>query len=188
MAFDIRDALTGRSYPTAQTNIWITDEVFYKIDNLKAEMADLADMAKNEKKYKALKDELEALLKERDETAYVLHLRGISNRSNEDILSRSMARVPIQRDMFGREKDELTFQRNQLIRESQLAAHITKLVDPDGNEQVINEENRVDVARAILAEAPPVTLAIIDQAIVQINKDFKDQQALHQSTDFLSKR
>jgi hypothetical protein len=184
MSFDIRDALAGRTYVTTKAPFWVDDAIFYEIEAAVEAHAEAID---NDIRMKA-EGELDRLEAERDAQAYTLHLRAISNRSNEDIVSKALSQFPIKRDAFGREDDNTVIKRNRLMRELQLAAHLTKIVSPDGETQVIDDDNRGDIARALLADAPPVSLGVVDQAIAKINNEFKTQQAAHQDTDFLSKR
>jgi hypothetical protein len=109
-------------------------------------------------------------------------------RAGEDIISKALAAWPIRRDAFGREDDAIALERQKVMRELNLAAHLVKLVNPDGIEQVITDENRLDVARAILAEAPRITLGILDQSMAQLSNDFAEKVREQQDPDFLSKR
>lgn len=201
MTFDIRDALLGRSFPEANTPIWVDDRVFYEIEEIQHQIADAVDTirarsvktgevpdAEKDPAVKKLMAKLKHAQKVRDEQAVTVYFRAIDNEENEAIIEEALQQVPIERDMFGREREISTLRRNRMIRELSFAAHMTKLVSPDGQEQLITDENRRDVARAILLKAPPVTLHIIDQAITQINKQFADHLAKVQGTDFLSKR
>jgi len=186
MGFDIRDALLERGYPTAKVQIWISDEIFYKIESIEDQIKHTPEVQKIA--IADLEGQLEALWRERDEQAYTVHLRGISVRSGEDIISKALAAWPIKRDYFGRDDDAMALERQKLMREMQLAAHLVKVVDPEGNEQRIEtEEDHRDVARSILAEAPRVTLNILDQAMMQLSKEFKEQVQKQQDPDFLSK-
>ena len=182
-SFDIRDALTGRNYVTTHVPFWIDDQIFYEIamaqDKHNA-VTDPADIAERDR-------ELAALEKRRDEEAYTVYLRAISNRANEDIISKALAEFPIKRDVYGREDENVALERGKLIRELQVAAHITKIVDPEGNAQPVDDENRRNVARVLIDNAPPISLNVLDQAIQELNKKFNAEQFKQQDTDFLSK-
>ncbi len=189
MGFDIRDALTERAYPTAVVDIWVTDKVFYKIEAVEQKINETN--AKDKTAIKALEGELEALWKERDKEAYKAHLRGISVRASEDIISRALADWPIRRDMWGRPDDAIEIERGKVMREMNLAAHLQKLVSPDGGEQDVAglpDEDKRAVARAIISDAPKITLNTLDQAMTQLNREFKEQVQKQQDPDFLSKR
>jgi hypothetical protein len=182
-SFDIRSAVAGRNYVTTQVPFWVEDKVFYDLETAWEVHKRTTDGAV----LKGVEDEIERLEKQREAEKFTVFLRAISNRSNEDIISKALAAFPIKRDVYGREDEAQVIERGKLIREMQVAAHITKLIDPDGNAQEVNDENRRDVARALLDGLPPISLKIIDEAIKELNKDFQSQIAKQQDTDFLSK-
>lgn len=182
-SFDIRTALTERNYVTTNVPFWVDDKVFYDLQSVRDQHARAIEDAE----IKALDERLDQLEKRRDDEAYHIYLRSISNRANEDIISKALAEWPIKRDIYGREDENEQMERGKLIREMQVAAHIVKIVNPEGVGQSIDDDDRRDVARAILAEAPPVSLNVLDQAIAELQKDFKDETLRHQDTDFLSK-
>lgn len=186
VSFDIRDALLERGYPTAQVKIWVSDQIFYKIEAVEDQIKSVPP--KEKAKLAELEGRLEELWRQRDEEAYTAHLRGISIRSGEDIISKALAAWPIRRDMYGREDDAMILERTKLMREMTLAVHLQKLVNPEGVEQVVTDENRTDLARAILDHAPKITVNILDQAMTELGKEFNEQIQRQQDPDFLSKR
>ncbi len=185
VSFDIRNALTDRSYPTAAVDIWVSDEIFYKIDAVTAKINEVP--AENKTELADLEGRLEALWAERDKQAYKAHLRGISVRASEDIISKALASWPIRRDYMGREDDAIVMERTKMMREMNLAAHLVKLVSPAGAEQEVTREDSREIAAAILADAPRITLNVLDQAMTQLSRDFADQIQKQQDPDFLSK-
>lgn len=182
-SFDIRSALTGRNYVTAFTPFWLEDKVFYDLDAARHEHAEATDKAEVAR----LEERLATLEKERDESAYMLYFRAISNRANEDIISKALAAFPIKRDIYGREDEAQAIERGKFIREKQLAAHMTKIISPEGDVQTVDDDNRIDLAKALLDNAPPVSLNVIDQTIKELNKQFQMEITKQQDTDFLSK-
>jgi hypothetical protein len=191
VTFDIRDALLERGYPTAAVKIWVSDEIFYKIEAVEAEIDEKSKGNQNPKTKKEIAElsgKLDALWAQRDSEAYTAHLRGISNRAGEDIISKALAAWPIRRDMYGREDDAIALERQKVMRHMTFAAHLQKLVNPEGIEQVITDENRDGVTESILDHAPKITLTILDQSMTQLSKDFAEQVQKQQDPDFLSKR
>jgi hypothetical protein len=182
-SFDIREAVSGRNYVTAQIPFWLEDKVFYDLEAAREAHARATD----DDVVAELDAEIDHLEKQRDAEAYIMHLRAISNRMNEDIISKALAETPIKRDVYGREDEARQMDRGKHIREMQMAAHMVKMVDPDGNAQVVNDENRREVARALIDNLPPISLKILDEAIKELNKDFQSTLAKQQDTDFLSK-
>lgn len=177
--FDIREVLANRKYPTTSVKIWMDEEVWFEMDALSKKLAS----AKKEH-LKPLEAQMKELEKRRDEEAFTIHLRAISNRANEDIISRALADIPIIRDLYGRESVERGRERDKLIQEMSFAERITKLVDPRGREQVFTDENRRDLTRAFLDSAPVFSIEIVDQAIGALANKFAEQRALAQSPDF----
>lgn len=175
--FDLRDALLGRKYPETSVKVWMDDELFYRLEAARKRHAVALDAGQTD-------GELDRIEAEMEESAYVVHLRGISGRAGEDIISKALSEKPIKRDMYGREDDLQSIERQRLVAELSFSEHITKIVDPRGREQVFTEDNKRDLARALLGNAPKVTVKIIDSAIAQLSKDFADQVAEHSSVDF----
>lgn len=178
--FDLRDALLGRKYPETSSTIWLSEELDYAIAALNRKQANVTD----EKELAQIEGELAELGAQKLAQAYRVHVRAISNRSREDILSKALAGKPIKRDMYGREDDLQLMERNRLIAELSFAAHVTKIVSPDGNEQIFTDENRRDLARAILDQAPGSAVATIDALIDGVNQKFAAQEAESTNPDF----
>lgn len=176
--FDIREVLANRKYPTASVKIWMDEEVWFEMDALSKKLA------VESKNTKSLETQMKALEKRRDEEAFTIHLRAISNRANEDIISKALSEYPIIRDVYGRESVERGRERDKLIQEISFAERITKLVDPRGRVQEFNDDNRRDLTRAFLDNAPVFSIEIVDQAIGALANKFEEQRALAQSPDF----
>lgn len=179
--FDLHAALTGRSYPKATVEIWLEEEPWYELEALEKKHSKLLA---DDPALKTTEDEIQRVQKIINETAYKVSLRGISPRAGEDIVSKALSQVPIRFDQYGRDNMENTVNRNRLIRELSFAAHLTKVVNPDGKQITVTDDNRQDIARMILGEAPPTAIETIDDTIKQVSRKFAEQQAKFSSPDF----
>ncbi len=177
--FDLRDVLANRKYPTAKVRVWTDEEGFFELAALEREAASItkpgAKLTAVENKIKALKEHLNA-------TAVIVHLRGTSRRAREDMQTEALSQFPIKRDVYGRDDDMQAFNRGNLLTELYFAAHITKIEAPNGAEQILDDENRRDVARAFLDEAPEYSVKLVDAAIGALRGESEMQQGI----DFLS--
>lgn len=179
--FDLRDALLGRSYPETSIRVWLEEEPWFKLSKAEKRAADAASQSKELSK---AEKEIVKLQEQIDASAYTVHLRGISGRSGEDIISRALIEKPIKRDMLGREDDLQQIERTRLISELSFSQHITKIVAPDGSQQVLDDENRRDIARAFLQLAPKSAVKVVDETIAALSRDFSERQAELQNPDF----
>lgn len=182
--FDLRDTLANRAYPTTSVKVWMDEKVFFEIAALNRKITDTPNDDK--KAITALESELEQKLKQRDDEAFRVHIRAISKRSRNDLQTEAFSQMPIIRDVYGREDEKRTWQRSNLLSELYFAEHITKVVDPMGNEQVFTEDNKRDLARAFLGEAPDFSVEVVDQAIGALRGEKEMKDYSEQSVDFLS--
>lgn len=177
--FDLREVLSNRAYPTAKIPVWIDEAGFFELAALerkhadtKADSPELGDL---DNKIANLKAELNA-------SAITVHLRGTSRRSREDMVTEAMVQFPVKRDVLGREDELQAYKRGNLLTELYFAAHVQKIVAPNGKTQELNDENRRDVARSMLSDLPDFSVALIDQAIGNLRGEAEMQQGV----DFLS--
>lgn len=176
--FDLRDVLANRKYPTASVRVWSDEEGFFALAAMNRKAADLEsgpELDDLERRIQNQEDELNA-------SAYTVHLRGTSRRAREDMQTEALVQFPIKRDALGREDELQTWKRGNLLSELYFAAHVTKVVDPSGAVQELNDDNRRDVARAILSFLPEVSVKLIDEAIGSLRGEAEMQQGV----DFLS--
>jgi hypothetical protein len=178
--FDIREVLARRKYPETSVKVWLDEEVWFEIDAVKAEHSNTTD----KDRLAELDAQLDKLEKRRLDEAFTVHIRAISNRASEDIISAALAQYPIKRDLYGRDNDEQARNRNNLITEMSFAQRITKIVSPSGQAQVLTEENRREVVRSFLDQAPAFSIEIVDQAVGALAKKFNADEAEAQSPDF----
>lgn len=177
--FDLRETLAGRAYPTSTIKVWMDEEVMFEIAALIRKQANITDP----KELKAIDAQISATTKEANDQAYTVHLRGTSRRAREDMQSKAFAEFPIERDIYGREKDMTAWNRGNLLTEMYFAAHITAVVNPAGKRQDWTEENRRDLARVLLDMAPEETIKMIDAAILALRGD----EEMQKGVDFLSR-
>lgn len=181
--FDLRETLANRAYPTTSVKVWMDEKVFFEIAALNRKITDTPNDDK--KAIKALENELEAKLKQRDDEAFRVHLRGVSKQARNDLQTEAMVQIPFIRDIYGREDDKRTWDRANLLSEIYFAEYITKIVNPVGDEQVFTEENKRDLARAFIGQAPDFSVQIVDQAIGALRGEQEMADYSNQSVDFL---
>jgi hypothetical protein len=180
-SFDFHAVLTGRKYPTGSIRVWFDDEPWYELEALEERHSRLGA---DDPQLKVVEEQFEQVNQKIAESAYTVHVRGISPRASEDLLSSALSHFPIKRDMYGRDDDIQALKRNQDIALLSFAAHITKVVNPDGATVEFNDDNKLDLARGILNEAPKSAISAIDAAIAQVSREFAEQQARYTSPDF----
>lgn len=173
--FDIREFLADRAYPSATQRALLSEELAFELAAIRDEHASNTD-AKEQKRLDAKLEEVERRV---DEAKFTFHLRAISRRAKEDIQSAALAEVPILRDMYGRDEPKREIDRRRVLTEMIFAQHITKMVSPTGAEQVWTEDNRRDLARAILDGAPDSTITLLDRAIGRLSGDAEMDRAQH---------
>lgn len=177
--FDMRDVLANRKYPTTTQRVWVDEEGFFELAALERKAASITESGPEledvERQIQNLKDELNA-------GAYTYHLRATSRRAREDMQTEALVQFPIKRDPLGREDEKQAWQRGNLLTELYFAAHVTKVVNPAGAEQVWTDENRRDLARATLGMLPEYSVKALDAAILALRGETEMQQGV----DFLS--
>jgi hypothetical protein len=183
--FDLRDVLADRKYPTARIPVVLNDEVLWDFVELQRQAAEA--VVDNAIDSEDVQRKLEAKIAERDASVYWIHLRGTSRRHREDIQSEVLSQIPYKPDMYGRDDVARSLKRQQLTTELLFASHITKIVAPNGAEQVFTEENKRDLTRAFLDEAPDHAVNIVDNAIAQLRGEEAEQFAKVSDLDFLSR-
>ena len=182
MAFDIRTALSGRSFPTATVSIWTDEEVFFRINALEKRLAGETDHGK----VAELEDALSGEYKRRDAEAIEVTIQAITPRSREDLTTKAFSEFPIKRDPYGREDELQAFKRNRHLKELIFAKYIKVLKAADG-EQVLDDETAGDVVRAILDQAPEFSIERLDKAIEQLSIKADAERIASMEPDFLSK-
>jgi hypothetical protein len=176
--FDLRDVLANRKYPTVVVSVWIDEDGFFQLAALERKAADTTSktgIADLDRKIKNLKKQL-------NDEAIKVHLRGTSRRSREDMITEAMVQYPIRRDVMGREDELQAYRRASLLTELYFAAHIQKVESASGQVQVLDDDNRRDVARSLLSELPELSVKLIDTAIANLRGEAEMQQGV----DFLS--
>ena len=180
-SFDLRATLAERAFPSTTCRIHLSEKPFFELAALERKAADVAE---DPAELGLLEKKIEEKEREIEDQAYVIHLRGISNRAAQDINSKALAAVPIKRDLYGREEDEATINRRDVLTELIFAAYMTKIVSPSGAEQVLDDDNRRDVARAFIDMAPRRSIQIVDQTIARLSGEAEMARLEAQEPDF----
>jgi hypothetical protein len=183
--FDLRDVLSGRKYPTARIPVVLDDEVVWEIAELQRQLTQaLVDTTLNADE---IQKRLDVKMAERDAGVYWVHLRATSPRARAEAQSKALAEVPFKPDIYGRDDVANARHRSEVLSELAFATHITKIVSPNGAEQVWTPENQRDLARAFLGEAPEHAIKIVDAAIMALRGEEQEHFAKVSDLDFLSR-
>lgn len=178
---DLRDVLQGRKYPKGAVKVWMDDEPWFELEALEKKSATLLA---NTPELKQVEKRIKEVKKQIDAEAYVVHIRGISPRAGQDVISTALSEFPFKRDMYGRDDETQQINRNRLISELSFSEHIQKVVWPNGKEQAWTEDNKRDLARAFLGEATASAIDTVDTAIGRVSRKFVEMQAEYANVDF----
>jgi hypothetical protein len=182
--FDLRNVLADRAYPTARVPVLLDDKIVYELAALHRRLDEVPVSNENPED---LERQIAAKQQERDEQAYWVHLRATSNRAREDMQREALSQFPIKADVYGREDAVRGLERGSLLSELYFAAHITKIVAPNGAEQEWTKDNGRDLARAFLDTAPEHAVKVVDAAISALRGEQESQYAKVADVDFLSR-
>lgn len=182
--FDLRAVLADRAYPTAAVKVLLDDKVLWELAALHRRLDEVVVTNENPEDLERLIAAKEA---QRNEEAYTVHLRGTSPRAREDMQRKALEQLPLKPDVYGREDGVRVLERNSLLSELYFAGHITKVVAPNGAEQVWTPEEARDLARAFLDTAPEHAIKTVDAAIIALRGEQQEQFAKVSDIDFLSR-
>jgi hypothetical protein len=177
--FNIVDALKDRAYPTDEVEVFIDEAVAFLAADIEVAIRALGQRMDSEsdsdkldemlKKHEAYLDEKDKLVKEMGGSRYVFHLRGISEGLRDDLWKKSVERHPLKHEtdrnpLTGQvERTEVqNLERDKYFTNLLWQSHITKIVDPQGNEQEgITLEDALELRRSLpLASIGKITEAI----------------------------
>lgn len=181
--FDLRVILADRAYPTAVIPVLLEDKILWELAALHRRLDETVVSGEDPAE---IEREIAKLEEERNSKLYRVHLRAISNRARDDLQRAALHAIPLKPDLYGREDGERTMDRADLLNELYLAAHVTKIVAPNGAEQVWTEANKRDLARAFLDNAPEHAAKILGEAIEALRGEEQAQYAKVTDIDFLS--
>lgn len=195
--FNIVDAVKGRGYPTTEVEVFLDEDVAYMAAQIEAEIArlgtemdkisDTNELAKMTEIYEEFVDKKDNMIKEMGGTRYTFHLRGISEGDRNDLYDKAVELYPMK---FETDRNPLTGEsvkkevesepRNKYFTDMLWSAYITKIVAPDGAEQVgISVEDAKELRRSLpIASASKITDAIEKMRaataifMLSVNEDF----------------
>ena len=146
--FNIMAVLKDRGYPKDKITVFIDEEMAYEAAKLKEELDSIDSKNKTEsaKKNRAdLADKIDEIREQLAKSAYVIHLEGISEGKREEIYREAKKKYPIEYEndnsvqsilSGGKRTEKESPERDALFTDYLWQAHIKKIVDPEGNEQV----------------------------------------------------
>jgi len=185
--FSIINAIQDRAYPHDEVNIYLDEQTAYEASLVKTKL-NSTDVLDNE--YEAIEAELNKLLKTLEKSKYVFTITGISEGKREEIYDIATEKYPVEyretkNNFTGETKREEieNVERDNFFTSLIWAAHITKIVDPEGNVQGALSPEEADTLRLSL---PLASSSMINKSIETI----RSSTALFMYTvdeDFLAK-
>lgn len=128
MSFNLGEYLTGANYPTAEVALHWDRLLSKQISELADKLADAETTTEATK----IKKELTKLIRQRDETAIKVTIQGIPRQVKDSIQLVVNKEHPV--NINNPNLVSLT-ERETALEELLLQSYITKIVDPNGNEQ-----------------------------------------------------
>lgn len=195
--FNIVDAVRGRGYPTTEVDIFLDEDVAYlatKVEDEIKKISSQMDKTSNTDELKEITSvyeeyvsKKEKIVEEMGGSRYVFHLTGISEGERNDLYDKAVELYPIEyetdRNPLSGEinkKEKESEARNKYFTDLLWSRYITKIVAPDGSEQVgITLEDARELRRTLpIASATRITEAIEKMRaataifMLSVNEDF----------------
>lgn len=200
-AFDLRQVLAERAYPTDDVLFYIDEDLGYVVLKIKEQIdilgnqVTIANITGNDKQEKIASDALAAAEAKLEEThkafsPYIAHIRSISRRAKFDLQSKALHRYPIKRDLFGNDDPLQEFERNHYMDQLIWAAHLQSISDPDGRVQIFAgstaDDGNVEAIAGIMDQIPESAYKMIDAGINKLLDDGTRFEDAAQDEDFSS--
>lgn len=156
--FDIRDVLTGRTFPEDEVTVHLDAKADFEIHRLNQE-ASVLRLTRKTDEARALEAAVEALIKQASGTAIKVTVRAIPNELRETIMDEVLEKYPEERNIMG--QVEPVKERDLLWTNRRWQAHIVSLETPKGTDNDISLEKIV----ALRASVPEYGLQKIADTI-----------------------
>jgi hypothetical protein len=185
--FSIVNALKDRAYPQDEVNVYLDEETAYKASQAKQVLSKIDSL---DVEYAAAEEKFNKLMDKLQESKYVFHIKGISEGKREEIFNLSVQKYPAEfnetKNAFTGEvkKEEIeSVDRNNLFTAMIWAAHILKIVAPDGS---VQGDLMPEDAAELRTSLPIASSALVNRSIEKV----REASALFMMTvdeDFLAK-
>ena len=180
--FNIINLIADRSYPKAKVVVHIDEQSAYDAALLKDELEDLetkingkSATAEQRKKIEDLTERIESLTDEMKKSAYIFHVKGISEGRREELYKDCVKKYPIEYErpndlaaLVGGQSTRVekeSPERNNLFTDFLWLEHIEEIEGPDGSSQSSFSYNDIKTLRSSL---PLSALAKISSGIEKI--------------------
>lgn len=192
-SFKILDVISNRGYPEQTVTVYMDEATAYEAALVKEELEQI-DTKKSTPEIDAKREELtekqEELVEKLASSAFIFHLRGVSEGKRDEIYKQAKKKYPIEYEtpfdlsvLAGQKTERVekeSPERDALFTELLWAETIQKIVDPDGNEQVGVTYSEVKQLRQLLPLAASAAINStveklrVSSAIfmAQVNEDF----------------
>ena len=148
--FNIIDALQGVDYPEDSVDVFMSDNLMFLISKANDELR-LAELRKEEDKVKEIQEKLDNLREQASIVKFTFHVRSIPRDQIKAILTKLDADFPPEKDLMGREVPNP--ERDESFMARQWAAHIVRIVNPNGAVQVGISEEDADKLRGHMPQS-----------------------------------
>jgi len=164
--FNIVDVVKERAFPKQVVNVYVDESIAYETSKLKEELSKTDAAAKE---YVEIQAKIDAKLDELLQSKYEFHLTGISEGQRDKLHAECIEKFPIEysedKNLFTNEVKRVEIQsdeRDEVFTNLLWAAHVEKIVSPDGAVQV---GLSVDDAKTLRSGLPLAASSGINDAI-----------------------
>lgn len=200
-AFDLRQVLAERAYPTDDVLFYVDEDLGYAVLKIKEQVdilsnqvavANITGNKKAEAEANAALQSAEYKLEETHKafSPYTAHIRSISRRAKYDLQSKALHKYPIHRDLMGNDDPLQEFERNHYMDQLIWAAHLQSITDPEGRIQIFAgtaaDDGNVEVVAGIMDQIPESAYKMIDAGINKLLDDGTRFESAAQEEDFSS--
>lgn len=181
--FDIAQVLMGRGYPETEVPFYLDEATAVEISRAEKNLTHLGLLQKDTE-YAAEEKRLAELKEKLRKDQFTYHLRGVPNKTRQDVLKKAFEKYPKKIDAFGLGGIDENDERDQFYTNLLWQAMTVKIVSPDGQVQV---HPTLEVIEQFRDYAPAAALSAIDDAIQELSVGAKAGfEAASRDADFLS--
>jgi hypothetical protein len=172
--FSILNVLKERAYPKDEAKVFLDEQAAYDAAGLQQKISELSKSADLN-----VQDEIDALIAKRDElverienSKYVFHITGISEKARSDAFDKSVEKFPIEyeesKNPFSGEVNKTEIEskeRDRLFTNILWSLSIEKIVAPDGG---VQENMSVEDIASLRDMLPLAAAGVVNQSIDKI--------------------
>lgn len=179
--FDLGAFLAGVNYPTDKVEVFFAEDVAYALNKVNSAIK-RAEILEDADALRELQDKRDDLIEKGVASRLVVHIHGISRRTEKDINAKVLSEYPVETNLIGAVKANP--ERTEALANLFWAAYITQIEAPDGS--VLTAPGLEDIKR-LRDVAPESAIKTIEDAIDGLTSGAKGGfESLAQEHGFLS--